>query len=171
MTPEQFALLLQHQHQVLAFTGHRPNKVAKYEQTIRVHMLASMMYMVPREVISGMAVGVDTWVAERALELGIPLIAAIPFKGQDNRWPSEAQRRYQGLLERAAKVVVVCEGDYHPSKMQARNEWITDHCDLLLGYWNGSLGGARNCLLYAERIGRERLVVDPTELDKLLGAW
>lgn len=168
MTSEQYQALLRHRHQVLAFTGHRPNKVSEYEQVVRVHMLASMLVMEPKEVISGMAVGIDTWAAESALQLGIPLVAAIPFKGQESIWPAEAQRKYRAILEQAVQVCVVCSGGYHPSKMSARNSWMVDNCDLLLGYWNGSLGGTRNCLLGAERVGRATIIVDPSKLNTKL---
>ena len=164
MTPEQYRVLAAHRGQVLAFTGHRPDKVAAFEVAVRRHMFAALLAMEPREVISGMAVGVDTWAAESALALDIPLVAAIPFEGQHYRWPAEARRLYGRLLDRAARIQVVCPGPYHPSKMQARNEWMVDRAGLLLGYWNGSAGGTRNCLLYAERVKRDRLVVDPVSL-------
>lgn len=165
MTPDQDAVLRQHLHQTLAFTGHRPDKVAAYERAIRLHMLTSMMLMEPASVISGMALGVDTWAAECALALAIPLVAAVPFKGQDQLWPAALRRHYDTILERAVGVRVVCEGDYHPSKMQARNEWMVDRCGLLLAYWNGSSGGTANCVHYARRVKRDRIEVDPTALD------
>lgn len=164
MSPEQDALLRTHLHQVLAFTGHRPDKVQQFEQNIREDILASMMLMQPAAVVSGMAQGVDTWAAEAALVLGVPLVAAIPFKGQEKLWPASARKLYEAILARAERTFVVCEGGYHATKMQARNEWMVDHCDLLLAYWNGSAGGTANCVRHARKMKCNYFVVDPSTL-------
>lgn len=113
------------------------------------------------ETISGMALGVDQWAAEICVELGVPFTAAVPFVGQESRWPEESQRRYQLLLQKAYNVVVVSPGGYHPWKMQARNEWMVDRCDLLVAFWDGSGGGTANCVEYAQRVGRQIWRVDP----------
>lgn len=167
MTPGQYGVLLQHNGTVLAFSGHRPDKVQQFEQSIRTDMLCSMLAMEPMEVISGMALGVDTWAAEAALLLGVPLVAAIPFVGQETRWPTEMRRQYNDILGRAARVQVVCLGDYHATKMQARNEWMVERCELLLAYWDGSRGGTANCVQYARRVKRDYLVVEPRSLLEL----
>lgn len=161
MNPEQDAWLRLHFNDSLAFTGHRPDKVQEFEMPIRRNMAASMLLMEPKEVISGMAVGVDQWAAEVALSLGFPLVAAIPFVGQEKLWPTWAQRRYNDLLDKATSVHVVCLGDYHPTKMQARNEWMVDRCGLLLAYWNGSAGGTANCVRYARKVKCDHYVVEP----------
>lgn len=151
MDGDQDALLRVHIGRVLAFAGHRPEKVARFERFIRRNIISSMLLMGPGQVISGMALGVDQWAAEAALFLGIPLVAAIPFKGQEKLWPAWQQRHYNDLLDKATKVQVVCLGDYHATKMQARNEWMVDHCGLMLAYWNGSAGGTANCIRYARK--------------------
>jgi uncharacterized phage-like protein YoqJ len=163
-TDEELVALRAHRGLPVAFTGHRPDKLAQYEAAVRKHIFTALMVMEPSEVISGMALGLDTWAALTALKMNIPLRAAVPFDGQHLRWPEEARRRYVDILFKAKWVKVVCEGSYHPSKMQARNEWMVDHCALLLGYWNGSRGGTKNCLDYARRVNRDRLVFDPTKL-------
>jgi uncharacterized phage-like protein YoqJ len=161
----QRAVLEAHEGQSLAFTGHRPDKVAQYEGVVRLHILCTLLTMKPREVISGMALGVDTWVADAALGLGIPLVAAVPFAKQDAKWSSADRKRYRALLWKAAIVCVVSEASsYHPSQMQARNEWMVDRCGLLVAYWNGSTGGTSNCVAYARRKGRAHVLVDPTIL-------
>lgn len=104
--------------------------------------------------ISGMALGVDQWAAETCVALGIPFTAAIPFEGQESKWPWRAQRHYRELLEMAEERVVVCPGDYRPFKLQKRNEWMVDNCTLLIAVWDGSPGGTANCVRYATSIER-----------------
>jgi len=67
----------------------------------------------PDIMISGMALGTDTIFAEIALEEGIPLHAYIPFTGQADRWSTAQQARYQNILVRCDKVVVITD---HPSR-------------------------------------------------------
>ena len=43
---------------------------------------------------------------------------------------------------------MVSNGPYTSAAMQVRNEWMADHCDVLLALWNGTPGGTANCLRY-----------------------
>lgn len=153
--------------QVMAFTGHRPNKLGGYkpspQQTrVRLHMREHLKRTRPGAVISGLAVGIDQWVAIEALGLGIPVVGAVPFAGQQSRWPEQGQRDYEVIVACCARIVIVCDGGYAPKKMQRRNEWMVDHCDALTGYWNGTEGGTFNCLQYARKVGRELFLFDPS---------
>lgn len=138
---------------IIAATGHRPDKLGGYhpEITNRLRLLAHR-YLVERKpdvVISGMALGWDTAVAGAALLAQIPLVAAIPFEGQELRWPESAQRVYRELLAACVRRHVVCPGPYAPEKMQRRNVWMVDHCNRVVALWNGSPGGTANCVRYA----------------------
>jgi uncharacterized phage-like protein YoqJ len=101
-----------------------------------------------------MALGWDMALAEAAVELGIPFVAAVPFEGQESAWPPASQVDYRNLLGMASEVKIVCPGKYAAYKMQVRNQWMTNNCDLLLVLWDGSPGGTGNCVRYAEKIGR-----------------
>ncbi len=146
-----------------AGTGHRPEKLLigssnAYDPRVfqRVVDLARAVLERRRttRVISGMALGWDTALATAAVQLGIPFDAYIPFEGQESRWPTPARRRYQELLARAARIVVVCPGGYSREKLQRRNERMVDDADHLLALWSGAPGGTRDCLVYAELRGR-----------------
>jgi len=102
-----------------------------------------------------MALGVDTWAAETCVELGIPFIAALPCDGWGENWPLPSQERYRALLNKAKEIHVVSAGPYKPWKMQRRNEWMVDHCSLLLSVHDGSAGGTFNCLEYAAHVKRQ----------------
>ena len=145
----------------VAGTGHRPQKLlgfgARANSTLRRFTLAWLEALRPERVISGMALGWDQALATAAVELAIPFVAAVPFKGQEARWPESSQREYQALLEAAAEVVIVSSGSFSARSMQARNEWMTDNCDLLLALYDGSASGTGNCIRYADETGRDVL--------------
>lgn len=123
--------------------------------------------------ITGMALGIDTLAAKIAIESKIPFIAAIPFIGQDSKWLNKSQEEYCNLLSQAQSIYLVDAGEYltyqqyllkrseyqglgkihlqySPAKMQKRNEWMVDQCDILIAVWDGTSGGTANCVKYAE---------------------
>lgn len=148
---------------IVAFTGHRPDKLGGYETPNPTQRWVcwclhdELLALKPDQTITGMAQGVDQWAAAICLNNNIPYIAAIPFVGQESMWPAAAQSRWRYLLGRAVETVVVCEGAYAPAKMQKRNEWMVDHCDVLLAVWDGTSGGTANCVRYAEK--KKKMIV------------
>lgn len=152
---------------VLAGTGHRPDKLGGYSPVVAARLVdlarAALLKYQPDEVISGMALGWDTALALAAIELGIPLIAAVPFEGQERKWRPEQQEQFRSILALASSVVIVSPGGYAVWKMQTRNEWMVDRATGLLALWNGSGGGTGNCIEYA----RTRQI----EIINLWAAW
>lgn len=150
-----------------AFTGHRPNKLGGYDEVnptrdqIRKLIRELLIGLAVTQAISGMALGVDQWAAEECVELGIPFIAAVPFEGQEDRWPPWSRAKYSELLNQSKEIVKICEPGYSPAKMQTRNEWMVDHCDVLIAVWDGSSGGTANCVRYAEQVGKEIKRISP----------
>ena len=142
---------------IVAATGHRPDKLGGYAPAAqgRVYTVAYewLQCFRPDQLISGMALGWDQACAEAALALDIPLIAALPFEGQELRWPPASQEHYRMLLAHASDVRVVSVGGYSPFSMQIRNEAMVRWCDMLLALWNGSAGGTYNCLTYNRSYG------------------
>lgn len=136
-----------------AFTGHRPPKLGGYGDKTDEQLIALASFILretkPDKVIVGMALGWDMNVAYTAIRNHIPVIAAIPFLGQEKLWPQVSQERYKRILERCADVVIVSRGDYAAVKMQIRNEWMVDNADHLIALWNGTHGGTGNCVQYA----------------------
>lgn len=151
----------------IAVTGHRPHKLGGYspsnplKKRIKEVMAKIIDLLKPEEVISGMALGVDQWWAEVALESGVPVYAAVPFVGQESRWPDSSKEHYRVLMQAATRVKVVCEGGYSAAKMQKRNEWMVDHADVILAIWDGSKGGTGNCVAYAQKQKKPLLIWNP----------
>ena len=83
---------------VLAGTGHRPNKLnweydlkGAYSDYLRLGLEDCFKALVPRKIISGMALGFDQLLALAAIEHGIKVIAAVPCDNQEAIWPTKSQ--------------------------------------------------------------------------------
>jgi hypothetical protein len=144
---------------ILSATGHRPDKLGGYGNRAAHQCLVQLAYSyviatAPTYGIVGMAQGWDTACAEAFIMAGVPFVAAVPFAGQESKWPREAQVHYHYLLACAARVVTVCDGGYAPHKMQIRNAWMVDHSNTMMALWDGSKGGTANCVHYAKAVGR-----------------
>lgn len=152
---------------IVAFTGHRPDKLGGYTLPNPTYLRVSskidqeLRKLQPDTVISGMALGVDQWAAYIAHKLGIPFIAAIPFINQECKWPEKSQKTYHQLLRLASEKIIVSPGGYSAAKMQIRNQWMVDHCDILIAIWDQSPGGTGNCINYAQSIEKEIIFIDP----------
>lgn len=152
----------------VAVTGHRPGDLFGYDmgsegwQWLR-QTLAEVLtgFGVPVEAISGMALGVDQVFAEVAIDEGVPVVAYVPFRGQDGRWPPESRATYLDLLAQCAREVVVSPVASAAAFLR-RNEAMVQVCDVLVAVWNGKTeGGTYHCLQYGLAQGRPVLHVDP----------
>jgi len=145
---------------IISCTGHRPPKLGGYELPNPIYLKIcqeteqSLLELKPEKCLSGMALGYDSYFASVVLKLGLPLVAVIPFKGQESQWPETSQKAYRMLIDKASEVIIVSEGGYSAQKMQIRNQYLVDNCDLLLACHDGSPGGTGNCVAYAESIGK-----------------
>lgn len=155
---------------IIAGTGYRPQKLggfslpnATYNKVCQ-ETAKLLSELEPDQVISGMCIGYDMWLASIAFKLKIPFIAAIPFEGQEKSWPEENQKTYRLLRRLAFKEVIVSEGGYAASKMQLRNQWMVDHCDNVIAVIkpNEISGGTYNCVEYAKSVKRPIYYIDPT---------
>lgn len=150
---------------VIAVTGHRPDKLPDretgydvpnpfYDIVVKGLVDAFTQYK-PAYVISGMALGTDQWAAEICVNMEIPFIAALPFRGQESRWPPKSKAHYYWLLSKAYKQFVICEGGFEAWKMQRRNEWMVASCHMMVAVYNGDpSGGTFNCLTAAAAAGK-----------------
>jgi uncharacterized phage-like protein YoqJ len=151
--------LLQPQLDTVAGTGHRPDrlslgKIDPYNPILRERLTdLAIWYLekkLPDQVISGMALGWDVALAIAAIKLEIPLIAAVPFKGQERLWSAEDKHLYYKVLQQAKQVVIVCDGGYEAKKLMIRNRWMVDKCSRVIALYDGSqAGGTANCIKYA----------------------
>lgn len=153
---------------IIGVTGHRPEKIDG-DYTLRSPVWDAIHYWFsqrlgedrPDGLVSGMALGVDQVAAECAINVGVPLTAAVPFEGQQARWPAEARNKYAVLLSHAERIVVVSPGGYASWKLHARNQWIVDHSDRLYAVWDGQSGGSASCVRYAQSHNKTVHRLDP----------
>ena len=108
--------------------------------------------------ISGMAQGIDLYACEQVLQLRkkyrhITLEAAIPYKGQADRWPRELRKRYYDeILPNCDAVHYV--GDHYTSYcMLERNRYMVDKSNLLIAAYGYLGGGTKYTVEYAQRRG------------------
>lgn len=144
---------------IVGVTGHRPPKTGGYSPQAKTKLTRFAARWLtsralPDEVITGMALGWDTAVAQACDALGVPFIAAVPFEGQESRWQEPDQAEYRRLLYQATKVAYISPGPYSPELMQIRNEWMVDQSTEMAALWDGSTGGTGNCVSYIEQIGK-----------------
>lgn len=106
----------------LAVTGHRPDKLGGYNERTQRDLISlariELARLEPHHVITGMALGWDQAIAQAAIDLDIPFTAAVPFQGQEDRWPHDSQREYRRLIAEAYRLAYVCRLGYAPWKMQ-----------------------------------------------------
>lgn len=160
-----------------AFTGHRPTKFpwgyhetdarcTALRQTLaeQIAKLAEAGYT---DFFSGMAEGTDTWAALAVLTLKkeyplLKLHCILPCEGQADWWSASARELYLSILDRADDVTYVSRA-YNKSCMLRRNRYLVDHTTCLLAVYNGERrGGTAMTVRYAQKLGREVIIIDPT---------
>lgn len=154
---------------ILGVTGYRSNKLGGYKlpnphyNYVCQEFEKLLLELKPDKCISGFAQGFDQYCANICLKLKIPLIAAIPFIGQEAMWPNSSKKIYYSLLDRATEKVIVSEGGYSASKLQIRNQWIVDNCDILVACIRSdeTSGGSYNCREYAKSKNKDIRYIDP----------
>ena len=166
------------EHFFVAFTGHRPDKIGGYNPNapkriwVREQIQAQLERGLAKHgeklwVITGGALGVDQDAAEIAYKMGIPFTVMIPCVEQEAMWPREAKQRYWNMLDVASEVVQVSDKAYSEDKfcMQRRNMEMIDCADIVIAVWDGSTGGTKNAVDYAEESGLKIIFIDPNDFD------
>ena len=118
-----------------------------------------------RTFLSGMAVGFDLAAAETVLELrermpDVRLVAAVPFRGQENRFSAADRDRFRRVLA-AADAVEELSPAYHRGCYAVRNDFLVDHARVLVAWYDGSPGGTHYTVRRALRRGLEVIGLHP----------
>ena len=111
--------------------------------------------------------------------INIKQILAMPFKNQDAKWFNPLDIDELKHEQCVADAVVLVdkldrykikgyqEDIYYPAKMQKRNEWMIDNCDILIAVWDGSRGGTCNCVKYCKKQNKEIIRINPSNLSEV----
>lgn len=169
----------------VCFTGHHPDRLGVFEPNnpvavwVKECLRGAVMRAVNRGVVtfvSGGALGVDQWAAGIVIEIRaerqkrspirhrtIELVIARPFPSQPNRWPAQARRHYEKILQQADRIIETANDPYAAWKLQKRNQWMIDNTDAVIAIWDGGPSGTGNTVEYAKKQGKPVLVIDPAE--------
>jgi uncharacterized phage-like protein YoqJ len=148
---------------IVGITGHRSigDSGTRAYAYVCYELIKILDELKPEKLLSGMALGSDMAACDVCIKLGIPYIACLPFVGQELLWSAADKSRYTELLAIAASIEVICEGGFANWKYQKRNEYIVDNSDMMIGIWDGSKSGTKNCLDYAQKQGKKIIIIDP----------
>lgn len=131
----------------VAFSGHRiipSGKRTEIESKLAVQIKRCYESGI-RDFYCGMALGFDMMAAEAVLSLrnelpGIRLIAAVPYKGQADKWREQEQKRYGELLGAADKVIQLASG-YYKGCLLRRNDYMLANSGGVIAYFDGEPKG------------------------------
>lgn len=159
------------------FTGHRPVKLPwgyneKKENCLKFkadlyNILRNAILFGIENFITGMAEGFDMIAAETVLKLKkefphVKLIAAIPCKGQEERWGLSQQERYHNILKRCDDAIVLAER-YYDGCMNDRNLYMAKHSGFCIACWDGLPSGTANTIRLAQQNGCKVRLINPND--------
>lgn len=142
---------------IIAFTGSRPQSLGGFILPNPIYNQVCqeteklLLELKPEKCISGACIGYDQWAAWVCMKLGIPVVFALPFIGQEKKWPKESQEIYNKLLAKALEVIVVSEGQYSADKMFKRNRYLVDNADEIIACCGNESSGTKYTTDYAEQ--------------------
>lgn len=153
------------------FTGYRPQKFpfpidkrslayTEFENRL-ITAVIDLAKAGCRTFYSGMAMGFDIIAAECVLLVAklknfrdIKLVCALPFKDQANAFPPDWKSRYDEIISRADEVVLISDRYYRNCYFD-RNRFMVDNSDCVVTWFDGSPGGTKSTINYAESIHRK----------------
>lgn len=135
--------ILSEKSKSLAFTGHRTVPVERQDE-IRARLVEAVSLAYKSGITyfySGMAMGFDLMAAETVLSLkgkypDIRLIAVIPFRRQSCQWHSMEKERYQNIISKADRVIVLSEHYFHGCLLK-RNDFMLEHSYGVIAFYDG----------------------------------
>lgn len=142
----------------IAFTGHRPKDLPREFERQQVYSALHQTLTADHDYhfVTGGALGIDTWAADYAFDMGFGLTLILPF-------PVSVMTKFwhpddEGLLwthRQMADEVIVIGDSYNPAHYQRRNEAMVDRADEVIAFWTGKpFGGTANCINYALRVDK-----------------
>jgi uncharacterized phage-like protein YoqJ len=154
---------------IIGITGRRPPEIGGYKLPNPIYISVCKQLeqqfkeLKPTKIISGAAQGADQYAGFVANKLNIPVVYAVPFKNQEKFWPENSQKIYHSLLQKAQEIIIVSEGGFSHEKMQIRNKYIVDNCDVLIAVMQEDCvsGGTYNCVEFAKSINRKIIYIRP----------
>ena len=142
---------------IIAGTGHRPkycpckyNEKHEWLLNLKVDIKNKLLELGAAGVISGMAIGFDTWLAQVALDMGLQLRCYVPFIGQGDNWPSNSKKEYNRILDLASSIEFI-SNSYSNEAFLKRDRRMIDDCNEVFALLNpeSTSGGTYYTVQYA----------------------
>ena len=142
----------------VCFSGHRTKRLPKGES---LKELENLLYIEICKVVNagfntflfGACFGFDFLAASQVLKIkkekDLKLIAVVPFRGQEERWPSEWRQRYNNILGQCDKIMMLHD-HYCKESYFDRNRYMVDNSSLIICYYDGGAGGTAQTVNYAK---------------------
>ena len=142
----------------VCFSGHRIKRLPKGDA---LKELENLLYIEICKVVDagfdtflfGACFGFDFLAASQVLKLkkekDIKLIATIPFRGQEQRWPANWRQKYNGILKQCDNIVILHDS-YCKESYFDRNRYMVDNSSLIICYYDGGTGGTAQTVRYAK---------------------
>lgn len=147
---------------IIAGTGHRPkycpcgyDESHPWLENLRKVLKEKILEKSPDGIITGMAIGFDTWLAEAAIETGTYLSCYVPFEDQGKTWPPKAYKKYLEILDRADCILYVSQ-EYSRDCFLKRDRAMVEDADEIFCLLNSSLkqSGTYYTVNYAKQKGK-----------------
>lgn len=109
----------------------------------------------------GMALGFDLLCFERLLlkkDQNIKIVACIPCRGQELKYPLKEKEKYYNFLEQADEKIYMFE-EYENGCMFVRNRFLVDNSNIIVAYVYKKSGGAYYTINYAEKRRKEIIYI------------
>lgn len=164
---------------IISGTGSRTLQAArsdikmKASTILKAHLKPLLQEHPDAQIMSGMAEGFDKLLALTAIELGVPLICAIPNKGygryywgQNSVSGHDMYSKFKGILSQAAEVVYIME-DVHKAKGLylngvhsnfLRNDYMVTRGDFFF-VWSPTTRGTKQCYQSILASGKPHMVL------------
>jgi uncharacterized phage-like protein YoqJ len=128
---------------IIAGTGHRPkylpcgyNENYPWCVSLKETLKDELIRANPAIVITGGALGWDMWLAEVAIDLGIPNILYLPFLNTGQNWPKHSRERLLDIRDKSAEVHFTSDVYKGPETFYTRDEAMVDEADEVWALWN-----------------------------------
>jgi len=158
--------------------GHRPSELGGYQPNPTEHAVRARLVEILRAkremdggliVVSGLRLGAELLGAEAAQELGVPVVAVLPYPSPESVWPTPSQERFRRAASSSDSVLTL-EHKVPKTKQQAgaalsrRDGWLRSNLDQAVVVYDGrdTLVG-RMVRSLEQRIGAEVWTVDPAD--------
>jgi hypothetical protein len=117
--------------------------------------------------VSAIAEGADTYFAQVAISLGIPLQVVRPFSAYSDDFVTDVARRtYLNLRSGALQEEILPFADRSEEAYFAAMQWVVYRSDLLIAVWDGSpgrgKGGTANAVRQVRELRRAWIHLDVT---------